>query len=139
MSLPTPIRPPVVEPFKTYVYKHVNNTKLYVDVYLPSTPNAGPLPVALYMPGGGWVSVSRADYSRPLFYELLSYNFVICCMDYRLVPETSFAELEKDLTDVEPWIRTALPMEMEMIGKKVDGNKVVVLGGSAGGHLALLT
>lgn len=138
MSIP-PIRPPAIEAFETYVYKQVNDTKLYVDVYLPSTPNAEPLPVALYIPGGGWVSVNRGDYSRPLFHELLSYNFVICCMDYRLLPETPFAELTKDLTDVETWVRNVLPAEMEMIGKKVDGNKVVVLGGSAGGHLALLT
>jgi acetyl esterase/lipase len=136
MSIPTPIRPPAIEAFKTYVYKQVNDTKLYVDVYLPSTPNAGPLPVALYIPGGGWVSVNRGDYSRPLFHELLSYNFVICCIDYRLLPETSFAELAKDLTAAETWVRNVLP---EKICKKVDGNKVVVLGGSAGGHLALLT
>ena len=137
MSLPTPIRPPVTKPYKTYVYKHVNDIiKLRVDVYLPSTPNAGPLPVALYIPGGEWVSVNRADYSRPLFHELLSYNFVICCIDYRLLPETSFAELTKDLTDVEPWIRNVLPVEMEMIGKKVDDNKVVVSRRGSEGWLA---
>ncbi|OBT59948.1 hypothetical protein VE03_10333 [Pseudogymnoascus sp. 23342-1-I1] len=139
MSLPTPIRPPVIKPFKTYVYKHVNNTKLYVDVYLPSTPNAGPLLVALYIPGGGWVSVNRADYSRPLFHELLSYNFVICYMDYRLSPETPFAEVKKDVMAVETWVRDVLPSEMKKKAREVDGNKVVVLGGSAGGHLALLT
>ncbi|KFY67205.1 hypothetical protein V496_01684 [Pseudogymnoascus sp. VKM F-4515 (FW-2607)] len=139
MSPRTLIRPPVIKPFKTYVYKHVDDINLHVDVYLPSTPNAGRLPVALYIPGGGWVSVNRADYSRPLFHELLSYNFVICCIDYRLLPETSFAELMKDVTAVETWIRSVLPVEMQMIGRKLDDNKVVVLGGSAGGHLALLT
>lgn len=36
------------------------------------------------------------------------------------MPETSFAELTKDLKDVEPWIRTVLPVEMEMIGTKVE-------------------
>jgi hypothetical protein len=33
MSLPTPIRPLAIKGFKTYVYKQVNDTKLYVDVY----------------------------------------------------------------------------------------------------------
>jgi len=60
-------------------------------------------------------------------------------MGYRLLPETSFTELTEDVKDVETWIRQVLPAEMKKIGVKVDGNKLVVVGGSTGGHLALLT
>jgi acetyl esterase/lipase len=134
-----PIRPPAITPYRTYVYKYVNNIELKVDVYLPSSRHAGPLPVALYIPSGGWVGVDRTDYSRPLFHELLSHGFVVCCMDYRLLPETSFSELTEDVKRIETWVRHDLPTEMKKIGVKVDCNKLVVVGGSAGGHLALLT
>jgi acetyl esterase/lipase len=134
-----PIRPPAITPFNTYVYKHVNSNDLKVDVYLPSNPGAGPLPVALYIPGGGWMGVDRDDYSRPLFDELLSKGFLVCCMDYRPVPETSFTEVTEDVKRIETWIRQDLPVEIGIAGVKVDCNKLVVVGASAGGHLALLT
>ncbi len=140
MGLSTPpTRPPAIPPFKTYIYKRVKKNKLLVDVYLPSNPKTQPLPVTLYIPGGGWTSVDRTDYSRPLFYELLSYGFVVCCINYRLLPESSFTEQKEDVKDVETWIRQRLPGKLERIGVKIDGNKIVVGGGSAGGHLALLT
>ena len=117
---------------ETYVYKHVNNGELKVDVYLPSHPKVGPLPVALYIPGGGWIGVDRTDYSRPLFHELLFNGFVVCCIDYRLLPETSFTELMEDVKRIETWIRHDLPLEIGKVGVKVDCNKLVVVGGSAG-------
>ena len=64
---------------------------------------------------------------------------MVCCMNYRLLPETSFAELTEDVKRIETWIKQDLPAEIRKIGVKVDCNKLVVVGGSAGGHLALLT
>ncbi|XMA20928.1 hypothetical protein WAI453_013719 [Rhynchosporium graminicola] len=133
-----PIRPPAIIPFNTYVYEHVNNIDLKADVYLPSSPSTGPLPVALYIPGGGWIGVDRDDYSRPLLFVLLSQGFVDCCMDCRLVPETSFAELKEDVKCIETWIIQDLSVKIVFPGVKVDCTKLVVVGASAGGQLALL-
>lgn len=85
------------------------------------------------------MSGDRTDYSRPLFHDFLSLNFVVCSMDYRLLPETSLTGLMEDVRDVEPWLRQVLPTEMMKERVEVDGERLVVVGASAGGHLALLT
>ena len=60
-------------------------------------------------------------------------------MDYRLLPETSLSEQLNDVKDVEPWLRTKLPRELKDDDISVDTEKIVVVGASAGAHLALLT
>jgi acetyl esterase/lipase len=136
---PPPTRPPALIPSKTYVYKRVNNITLKIDIFLPPTPNIEPLPIMLFIHGGGWIGSNRTDYSRPLFHDFLSLNFVVCSMDYRLLPETTFTGLTEDVRDVEPWLRQVLPVEMKKEGVDVDGERLVVVGASAGAHLALLT
>ena len=74
------------------------------------------------------MGVDRDDYGRPLFDELLSKGFLVCCMDYRLVPETSFTEVTEDVKRIETWIRQDLPVEIGIAGVKVDCNKLVVVG-----------
>ena len=132
-----PDRPPTL--FETYTYKNIGTIELKVDVHLPSTPYAGACPVILYIPGGGWIGCSRTDYSSALFHSFLSLCSIVCCINYRLLPETHISGLIDDVKSIESWIKEVLPMKMRDIGVEVDHSKIVVVGGSAGGHLALLT
>jgi acetyl esterase/lipase len=59
-------------------------------------------------------------------------------MDYRLLPESTFNEQLEDVKDVESWVRGKLSSELEETGLKADIDKIVVVGASAGAHLALL-
>jgi acetyl esterase/lipase len=60
-------------------------------------------------------------------------------MDYRLLPETSFSGQLEDIRDVECWLRTKLSFEIKDEGFEVNTDKIVIVGASAGAHLALLT
>jgi len=92
----------------------------------------------LFIHGGGWIGSNRTDYCRPLFYQCLTLNYIILSMDYRLLPESTFNEQLEDVKDVESWIRSKVFSELEETGLKADIDKIVVVGASAGAHLALL-
>ncbi|PBP22821.1 polyketide synthase, partial [Diplocarpon rosae] len=47
--------------------------------------------------------------------------------------------LRSDVTDVEGWLRTRLAAELEDVRVHVDAAQLIVVGASAGAHLALLT
>lgn len=60
-------------------------------------------------------------------------------MDYRLLPETSIEGQMEDIRDVEGWLRKNLAREVKEYFSRVQNDKIVVVGASAGAHLALLT
>ena len=93
----------------------------------------------LFIHGGGWTGGTRSDYCRPLFQHFLSLGFIVGSMDFRLLPETSFAGQLEDVRDVEPWLRHVLPSHLHRDGMNLTVNDIVVVGASAGAHLALLT
>ncbi|KAH8674371.1 Alpha/Beta hydrolase protein [Tricladium varicosporioides] len=133
-----PDRPPALPVTKTCTYKKTGGTLIPIDVYLPVALDAT-CPVMLFIHGGGWSSGSRSDYCRPLFKHFLSLGFIVTSMDYRLLPETSLAGQLEDVRDVESWLRYSLPVIFTGPGLVVDGDKIIVVGASAGAHLALLT
>jgi len=102
-----------------------------------------PHPVMLFIHGGAWLGSNRSDYCRPLFHQFLELGFVVTSMDYRLRPETSLEGQLDDVRDVEGWLRGkgGLGEVLTGMGKGVEVNaeKIVVVGASAGAHLALLT
>jgi acetyl esterase/lipase len=50
-------------------------------------------------------------------------------MDYRLLPESSFDEMQEDVRDIEPWLRQKLQAEMTE-DVCIDDTKIVVVGAS---------
>jgi pimeloyl-ACP methyl ester carboxylesterase len=138
-SRPIPSRPPALQISKTCVYRTVGKTSISLDIYLPSTNITSACPLMLFIHGGGWMGSNRTDYCRPLFHDFLSLHFVVVSVDYRLVPETGFNGQLEDIQEIESWLRDSLPSELEGSAFKVDLGKIVVVGASAGAHLALLT
>lgn len=140
---PSLVRPPPLPISKTCVYKIVQNGNatipIQVDLYLPSPISQDACPIFLYIHGGAWIACNKLDYSRPLFHEFLELGFIIASMDYRLLPETSFTGQQEDIRDIEPWLRKQLQEELKASGLKSSSDKIIVAGGSAGAHLALLT
>lgn len=126
----------------TLTYKTLPRVSLDADVYLPTTSSSSsPLPILLYLHGGGWICGARSDLSVVYFHELLKRDFVVVTADYRLLPETDFltGQLD-DLCDLEIWLRDVLPGELKKSHNiDVDGDSIALLGASAGALLALLT
>lgn len=60
-------------------------------------------------------------------------------MDYRLLPESKLENQMEDVRDVEGWLRKSLAREVKQYFSHVQADKIIVVGASAGAHLALLT
>lgn len=72
---------------------------------------------------------------------LLSTGFLPVSIDYRLCPEVNIIDGPMtDVRDALAWARKQLPLQLGgKYGITVDGSRVVVVGWSTGGHLAMST
>ncbi|KAL9078892.1 MAG: hypothetical protein Q9157_002187 [Trypethelium eluteriae] len=123
---------------ETMVYKEVDGVQIHADVYLPLITRKAPLPVALMIHGGGYMSLSR-KYVRPhQTKHLIGNGFVPVSIDYRLCPEVNLVDGPMaDARDAYLWARNTLPQKLFDRGLVVDGTKIAVIGWSTGGQMAL--
>ncbi|WP_374275160.1 alpha/beta hydrolase [Brevundimonas sp.] len=104
-----------------------------LDVYAPRERPAGrhATPTLVFFYGGGWSSGSRALYGWAA-QALAAQGFVVAVPDYRLVPEVRFPTFLEDAA-------VAIALVRERAGSwGGDGEKLGVVGHSAGAHLALM-
>jgi len=102
-----------------------------VDVWRTSTTPSN-APVMLYFHGGSWVFGDKKDQGRPMLHEMVKRGWVVVTANYRLAPGSPMPAQIEDATRVLSWVK-------KNIGSYGgDPQRVVVSGGSAGGHLAAL-
>ena len=108
---------------------------LVLDLYLPQ--GTAPQPLIVFVHGGGWVggntrhSGALADFPRALA-QLAAEGFAVASVEYRLAGEAPFPAALQD-------VRAALRfLKSNAANYGIDGAKVAVWGGSAGGQLAAL-
>ena len=102
---------------------------LTLDVYRPQ--KVGRFPVIVQIHGGSWQHGEPGDHSD--FAEWLTNSgYVVFSIDYRRAPETRWPGQLADVDSALAWIN-AHSNEYE-----ADTTRIVLLGQSAGGHLALL-
>lgn len=116
---------------ETYEYKKINNYPIYADVYKVNKDNS---PVIIYIHGGGLIFGSRNDIPKKQVELYNSAGFTVVSIDYRLAPETKLPYVIQDIRDAVEWVKHEGPNLFS-----IDPNKVSVIGGSAGGYLALMT
>lgn len=94
---------------------------------------------ALMIHGGGHIMLSRKDIRPAQVQTLLASGFLPISIDYRLCPEVNITEGPmKDVCDALGWARNTLPrIPLGRRDVRVDGDKVVAVGWSTGGHLAM--
>lgn len=103
--------------------------RLGVDLYRKQQAPAG-LPLVMVIHGGSWRSGDRselADFNR----LLASKGHAVASIDYRLAPETTFPGPREDVNAALKHLRSK---EKEL---GLDMRRVVLLGRSAGGQIAL--
>lgn len=101
-----------------------------LDVYVPEDAAPG-APVVLYFYGGRWEQGSKAGY-KFLAQALTSRGFVAVIADYRLYPQVKFPAFVEDGARAVAWVR-------EHAGDYgADPNKLVLMGHSAGAHIAAM-
>jgi acetyl esterase/lipase len=111
------------------VYAKGKDWEQKLDLYLP--PNTGkPTPVVINIHGGGWNHGTKE--SQTGFNTFFKMGFAVANIEYRLTPQaTAPAAVEDARCALLYVIKNAKALN-------IDVNKVVVMGGSAGGHLALM-
>ncbi|QNA43701.1 alpha/beta hydrolase [Lacibacter sediminis] len=117
------------------LYKEVDTTKLFMEVYQPGNIDpAKKYPAIVFFFGGGWVEGSMKQFEPQAKY--FSQRGMICFLvDYRIrnKHQTSPFESLKDAKSAIRFIR-------EYANRfHIDTSKIVASGGSAGGHLAAAT
>jgi len=105
---------------------------LKADLWQPpeGTPPTGLGIVFLH--SGGWQSMDKDCYTRPFFHYLAGQGHTILDVSYRQAFETDMAGITADVKRAVAW------MKSKAAGLGVDPDRIALMGGSAGGHLALL-
>ncbi|MCJ1436576.1 hypothetical protein MMC27_005956 [Xylographa pallens] len=137
----TPSRAEEKQPtVQTVVYKEVDDTSIEADIYLPSEASAKAMPVALMIHGGGHMTLSRKAIRPFQTAFLLARGLLPVSIDYRLCPEINLIDGPiTDVCDAYAWVQKGLQDIMGTKGIQIDKQKIVVIGWSTGGHLAMTT
>jgi len=113
------------------VYKVASGHEAKLDVYRPAHA-AGTLPVLMMIHGGGWLFGTKED-SVLYLLPYLQMGFSVVNVEYRMGSVSLAPAAVEDCLCALHWIgRNAKKYQFDL-------GKVVVTGGSAGGHLALTT
>lgn len=107
--------------------------QLLCDIWQPNA-NVNPSGLAfIYLHGSAWTLLDKDVGTRPLFNYLVAHGHVIMDVAYRLAPEMDMMGMVNDAKRAIVW------MNENASTYGVNYDTIIVGGGSAGGHLALLT
>lgn len=126
----SPEIPESIEEIKDIEYKNTGGKSLQLDFYSPNdSPEA--LPLLVFIHGGGWEGGKRSDY---LFYliHFAQKGYATATISYRLIADALYPACAEDVRDAIKW----LSVNGDKYG--YDPQRIALIGGSAGGHLALL-
>jgi acetyl esterase/lipase len=111
-------------------YDKYPETKL--DVFQPAGDAAGKRPGVIVIHGGGWVNGSKEGQWDSMIRPYLEKGFVVASVEYRLAKAAVAPAAVEDSLKAANWFSAHA-------GKyNVDKKRIIVTGGSAGGHLSLM-
>ncbi|HEV7783557.1 MAG TPA: alpha/beta hydrolase [Chitinophagaceae bacterium] len=111
------------------VYTKVKDWEGKLDLYLPPKEK-GPSPVVINIHGGGWNKGVKE--SQTGFNTFFKMGYAVANMEYRLSGQATAPAAVEDT-------RCALIYLIQHAKElNIDVNKIVIMGGSSGGHLALM-
>jgi acetyl esterase/lipase len=105
---------------------------LTLDLARPAPGGAGTLPVLLYVHGGGWTNGDPQRQARDLYHTLALAGWAVAAVRYPFTPGASVEQQVEAIRDAVRWARTGLREH------GITAERVVLAGGSAGGHLATM-
>jgi acetyl esterase/lipase len=109
-------------------YARAPEQALLLDLYLPEK-TATPPPLLIYVHGGAWRSGTKTDVPID---PLLKKGFAIASVEYRLTPVAPFPANIHDLKSSIRFLRA------KATDYGYDPKRFIIVGSSAGGHLAAL-
>ncbi len=105
--------------------------QLLCDIWRPGNGDVSGL-VFVYLHGSGWAILDKDFGTRPFFRHLTAQGHAVMDVAYRLIPETDIYGMVGDAKRAIAWIKTNAD------SYEVNPEKIVLGGGSAGAHIALL-
>jgi len=117
------------------LYKQIDSTQLFLEVYYPENAEIGKnYPAMVFFFGGGWVSGERTQFLNHAKY--FAQRGLVCFLaDYRTKNKNNTSPFES-LKDAKSAIRFIRKNASDF---HIDSDKIIASGGSAGGHLAAAT
>ncbi|MBC04302.1 MAG: esterase [Phycisphaerae bacterium] len=104
-----------------------------LTLVLPKQPTvSGPLPLIVYIHGGGWRAGDHRSGVRVLEGLVATGRFAGASIGYRLTDEVTWPEPYDDCRRALRWLRENAP------GMGIDPARIMTYGHSAGGHLATM-
>jgi acetyl esterase/lipase len=123
--------PESIEEIKEIEYKNVGGKSLQLDIYKPRNLTE-PAPLLVFVHGGGWKGGKRSDYLVYLV-DFAKKGYITATVSYRLKNDSIYPACVQDVSD-------AMHFLFSNAGKYgYDPDRVAMIGGSAGGHLVLMT
>jgi acetyl esterase/lipase len=123
--------PTDIEEFKDIEYKNVNGKSLQLDIYKPKNLTES-APLLVFVHGGGWKGGKRSDYLVYLF-DYAKKGYITATVSYRLKKDSIYPACVQDVSDAAHWLFS----NADKYG--YDPDRIAMIGGSAGGHLVLMT
>jgi hypothetical protein len=128
-ALLIPFHPRAMQLQRNISYGPLERQRL--DVWrFSTTPSKAP--VIYYVHGGAWTFGDKREQGRPMLHEFVRRGWIVVAINYRLAPGFPWPAQIEDVTRALGWIKK----NIATYGG--DPDRVVVAGGSAGGHLAAL-
>ena len=127
---PMPLPEGVMET-KDLEYGKVGDKALLLNLYRLAKQDK-PAPGLIFIHGGGWQSGNRTDYT---YYTVrfAKRGYVCATISYRFMQEAPFPAAVQDAKCAVRWMRA------NAAKYGINPDKLAVIGGSAGGHLSMMT
>lgn len=127
-------QPPATRCTRDVVFATVPGSErpLLCDIWRPPPGVASSGTAIIYLHGSAWYLLDKDVGTRPFFGHLAAQGHVVMDVAYRLCPETDLFGMVDDAKRAVTW------MKAHAAEYGVFPDQIVLMGGSAGGHVALL-
>lgn len=106
---------------------------LYCDLWRPPEDKEPSGLAIIYLHGSAWHYLGKDFQTRPMFRHLASQGHVVMDVAYTLAPKADLFGMVGDVKRAIAWFKSQCP------DFGVNPDRIVLVGASAGGHLALLS
>ncbi len=121
--------PEGVEVVRDLEYAQPKGISLKLDLYRPSAKSSAPMPLVIWVHGGGWSKGSKANCPAAW---LAAKGYAVASLDFRLLPDHPWPAQIEDPIAALRWLRK----ESGKYG--YDAERSAAMGGSSGGHVVAL-
>jgi pectinesterase len=106
-----------------------------LDLYLPVRTGRNRVPTIVYLHSGGWIAGSRANVADLAAAEVVR-GYAVASVDYQLAIPGVAGSFPAAVYDVKRAVRF---VKADAANWGLDPSRVILMGSSAGGHLAALS